>query len=108
MPGAFPPHETTAPVRPPSATPQMVSAARGPFPQLELVPRRSNTMHGTGHFRSPPGPPPMFHARPHTRPENPFMSMSGPNRAAQNITRRLADVRPPPCVVLRSDTDRCE
>lgn len=33
--------------------PQIISNARGPFPQLELysVPRRSHTIHGTGHRR---------------------------------------------------------
>ena len=78
--------------------PQIVSAARGPFPGLEMFsvsPRRSNTMHGTGqHFRAPPGPPPMAadRRRP-TRPENPFLSPSR-SRVSQNITRRLADVCP--------------
>ncbi|KAI1789811.1 hypothetical protein LXA43DRAFT_892163 [Ganoderma leucocontextum] len=34
-------------------TPQIISNARGPFPQLELysIPRRSHTIHGTGHRR---------------------------------------------------------
>ena len=33
--------------------PQVISNARGPFPRLELysVPRRSHTIHGTGHRR---------------------------------------------------------
>lgn len=41
--------------QPPQAelAPQIISNARGPFPQLELysVPRRSHTIHGTGHRR---------------------------------------------------------
>ena len=85
--------------------PQMVSAARGPFPQLEMFsvsPRRHNTMHGTGQRRTPTVAPPVTTpasasaataTRPQ-RPENPFLAASpGRSAAAQNITRRLADVR---------------
>ncbi|KAI0639606.1 hypothetical protein C8Q77DRAFT_1082041 [Trametes polyzona] len=65
-PQAHDPQEPT--VRPaggPSTTPlqrrntvddqaQIISNARGPFPQLQLfnIPRRSNTVHGTGHARN--------------------------------------------------------
>ncbi|EJF66875.1 hypothetical protein DICSQDRAFT_47572 [Dichomitus squalens LYAD-421 SS1] len=36
------------------AAPQVISNARGPFPRLELysIPRRSHTVHGTGHRRN--------------------------------------------------------
>ncbi|KAM5533965.1 hypothetical protein V8D89_012390 [Ganoderma adspersum] len=54
---ASPSVEAAPPVasQPPQAelAPQIISNARGPFPQLELysVPRRSHTIHGTGHRR---------------------------------------------------------
>ncbi|KAH9942967.1 hypothetical protein B0H21DRAFT_695675 [Amylocystis lapponica] len=54
---------------------QIISNARGPYPQLELVniPHRHHTMHGTGHRHIPP-------------PASP------PSRARQAISRRLGDM----------------
>jgi len=40
---------------PPHTPTQIISNARGPYPQLEMysIPRRSHTVHGTGHHRQP-------------------------------------------------------
>ncbi|KAI9065937.1 hypothetical protein FKP32DRAFT_1602153 [Trametes sanguinea] len=61
---------------------QIISNARGPFPQLELysVPRRSHTMHGTGHVRGPSGT---------TDASTNAASMA---RAIDTITKRLNDM----------------
>lgn len=62
---------------------QIISNARGPFPQLQLypVPRRSHTIHGAGHARDASfgsnAPPPAI------------------PRAVSAITTRLNDVRAP-------------
>lgn len=73
-----------------SATPghpvsQLVSAARGPFPQLEMfsVPRRHNTMHGTGHNRSRETQQSSGNAGP---------SLNNTARTASAVQKRLADV----------------
>ena len=89
---------------------QLVSNARGTFPQLEMFsvsPRRHHTIHGMGdRHRIIPGPPPPPPALappfaapappppgppPHMR--NPFTAVSPTSRVKLNITRRLADVR---------------
>ncbi|KAI0328148.1 hypothetical protein GY45DRAFT_1326682 [Cubamyces sp. BRFM 1775] len=59
---------------------QIISNARGPFPQLELysVPRRSHTIHGTGTARDTSFA---------TAPSSP-----GPSRAIEAITKRLNDM----------------
>lgn len=90
---------------------QIVSNARGGFPQLEmfsLSPRRHHTVHGTGrrgyHARGlpeniyavPPPPPVISVASPVGPPPqtyNPFMSQSASILMTQSVTGRLADVR---------------
>ncbi|KAI8990462.1 hypothetical protein BD414DRAFT_483723 [Trametes punicea] len=77
--------EPSAAPRPNTAdeqAPQIISNARGPFPQLELysVPRRSHTMHGTGHTR-----------------DTSFVTAMDSNsaamgRAIDSITKRLNDM----------------
>ncbi|KAI0361409.1 hypothetical protein OH77DRAFT_1443837 [Trametes cingulata] len=59
---------------------QIISNARGPFPQLELysVPRRSHTMHGTGHARD--------------ASFGTDASSAATARAVDSITRRLNDM----------------
>lgn len=81
----------------PQAVP--VSAARGPFPQLEMFsvpPRRHNTVHGTANLEARiPSRPPQTIPRPVARGENPFLATSiaqSRSQASDNITRRLADV----------------
>lgn len=70
--------------------PQIVSNARGPFPQLELYsvppPRRSNTMHGTGHRRD---------ASWGTFGGSGMSTQAGRVAAADSIVRRLGDVSIP-------------
>lgn len=70
--------------------PQIVSNARGPFPQLELysVPRRSHTMHGVGHRRD---------ASWGTFGGSGTSTQAGRAAAADSIIRRLGDVRVPYC-----------
>ncbi|KAI0801070.1 hypothetical protein C8Q74DRAFT_1444810 [Fomes fomentarius] len=65
--------------------PQIVSNARGPFPQLELysVPRRSHTMHGVGHRRD---------ASWGTFGGSGTSTQAGRAAAADSIVRRLGDM----------------
>ena len=69
-------------------TAQIISNARGPFPQLELysIPRRSHTIHGTGHRRD---------ASWGTFGSVAGMGSTQPGRAAaiESITHRLREVR---------------
>lgn len=74
--------------------PQIISNARGSFPQLELysVPRRSHTIHGTGHRRDASW--------------GTFGSVGGPMQGGRNammdsIVRRLSDVRLPVVYSIR-------
>ena len=73
---------------PSQEAPQIVSNARGPFPQLELYsvpPRRSHTMHGTGHGHRRDGSWGTFGSGMSTH--------AGRAAAADSIVRRLDDVR---------------
>ncbi|RPD55926.1 hypothetical protein L227DRAFT_579397 [Lentinus tigrinus ALCF2SS1-6] len=66
--------------------PQIVSNARGPFPQLELysVPRRSHTVHGTGHGHRRDASWGTFGSGMSTH--------AGRAAAAESIVRRLSDM----------------
>ncbi|KAK7694993.1 hypothetical protein QCA50_002181 [Cerrena zonata] len=77
------------PRTPPSVS-QIVSNARGPYPQLEMfsVPRRSNTIQGTGRERS------IHRQNPLAGPSqiySPFTPTPAA-RTSENVKRRLADM----------------
>ncbi|KIP12564.1 hypothetical protein PHLGIDRAFT_113644 [Phlebiopsis gigantea 11061_1 CR5-6] len=81
---------------------QLVSNARGTFPQLEMFsvsPRRHHTIHGMRDRQriipGPPAPPPVLVQPPPGPPphiHSPSTPMSPTSRIRLNITRRLADM----------------
>ena len=95
LPAGEPALPTTPERNPPAQAPQIISNARGSFPQLELrsVPRRSHTIHGAGY--RPRGSWGTFGSVADS-------TLEGRNAAAESIVRRLSEVSFPHIAHIRS------